>query len=143
MTNASFVAQTVDWNPPHLYATLRAAFEHRGFSFVRILQRCPAYTDFVFEELQQDPSHLLLLTHPQGIPLEPNVLRLFPQQREHDPGDLGAARAVAEQGERVPIGLLFRDPTRPRYEQLTSRGLDMTPGEKLAALNRALDHFAV
>jgi len=30
ITNASFVAQTIDWNPPHLYSTIRAAYEHRG-----------------------------------------------------------------------------------------------------------------
>ncbi|MEK8036181.1 MAG: thiamine pyrophosphate-dependent enzyme, partial [candidate division NC10 bacterium] len=40
VTNASFVAQTGDWVPAHLYATLLAAYRHRGFAFVRILQRC-------------------------------------------------------------------------------------------------------
>jgi 2-oxoglutarate ferredoxin oxidoreductase subunit beta len=40
VTNASFVAQTVDWSPPHLLATLRAAHHHPGLAFVRIIQRC-------------------------------------------------------------------------------------------------------
>ena len=33
VTNASFVAQTAEWVPAHLFATLEAAFEHPGFSF--------------------------------------------------------------------------------------------------------------
>ena len=40
-TNVSFVAQTAEWIPAHLYATLRAAYHHKGLGFVRILQRCP------------------------------------------------------------------------------------------------------
>ncbi len=44
VTNASFVAQTAEWVPAHLFATLRAAYQHRGLAFVRILQRCPIYT---------------------------------------------------------------------------------------------------
>ena len=40
ITNASFVAQTAEWIPPHLFATIRAAYRHRGFAFVRVFQRC-------------------------------------------------------------------------------------------------------
>ncbi|MBA1331259.1 2-oxoglutarate oxidoreductase, partial [Candidatus Endoriftia persephone str. Guaymas] len=41
ISNVSFVAQVPDWNPPMLYETIKAAHQHRGTSFVRILQRCP------------------------------------------------------------------------------------------------------
>ena len=47
ITNASFVAQTIDWNPPHLYNTIKAAHEHQGLSFVRVLQRFLAHSQFV------------------------------------------------------------------------------------------------
>jgi 2-oxoglutarate/2-oxoacid ferredoxin oxidoreductase subunit beta len=49
LTNASFVAQTAEWVPAHMYATLRAAYRHRGFSFVRILQRCPVFTPGLYQ----------------------------------------------------------------------------------------------
>jgi len=49
VSNASFVAQTADWVPAHLYATLQAAYAHNGFSFIRILQRCPKFTPDVFQ----------------------------------------------------------------------------------------------
>src|SRR5580765_2261642 len=48
-TNVSFVAQTAEWVPAHLYATLRAAYHHRGLAFVRILQRCPMYTQSIYD----------------------------------------------------------------------------------------------
>src|SRR5512141_416078 len=36
--NVSFVAQTVDWIPEVLYDIVRAAYHHKGLSFVRIVQ---------------------------------------------------------------------------------------------------------
>jgi 2-oxoglutarate ferredoxin oxidoreductase subunit beta len=37
--NVSFVAQAVDWIPELLYDIVSAAYKHRGFSFIRIVQR--------------------------------------------------------------------------------------------------------
>ncbi|MBK8975602.1 MAG: 2-oxoglutarate oxidoreductase [Planctomycetes bacterium] len=145
-TNVSFVAQTVDWNPVHLHATLREAHKHRGMSFVRILQRCPTYTAAVFEELQRDPSRLLLLKGDDNVAVDPAVMKIFPNQAEHDPSDIGAARALAEtgsQGEKVPVGILFRDASRPCYEDFTMQGLGISAEDKLAGLKRELDKFAV
>jgi len=143
ISNVSFVAQTVDWRPAHLYATLRAAFDHKGLSFVRVLQRCPQFTPRIFDELQQDPSKVLLLEHAGGITLDDKVRRAFPNIVTHDPADMDAARRIADTIEPMPIGLLFRDPTRPRYEELSYRGLDMPAAKKLTALERAFDEFAI
>ena len=41
--NVSFVAQAVDWIPEVLYDIVSQAFHHKGFSFVRIVQRCPEW----------------------------------------------------------------------------------------------------
>jgi 2-oxoglutarate ferredoxin oxidoreductase subunit beta len=141
--NVSFVARTVDWNPGHLYQTLRAARRHRGTSFVHILQRCPTYTPYVFDELRRDPDLTLLLTHPDGVPADEGSLRLYQNQREHDPRDFAAARALAASREKLAIGLLYRDPTAPRYETATTVGLGMPRAQKVAALERALDAFAI
>ena len=35
--NVSFVAQAVDWIPELLYDVVRAAYHHKGLSFVRIV----------------------------------------------------------------------------------------------------------
>ncbi len=143
ITNVSFVAQVVDWNAPLLFETLKAAHRHRGTSFVRIIQRCPVYAESVSKAIQQDPSQLLLLTHEKGLQVDKSVSRLFPQQREHDPGDLAQAFAIAADTGRHPVGLLYHNPQAPRYEELSSVGSDMTPEEKLAALERAFDAFAI
>jgi 2-oxoglutarate/2-oxoacid ferredoxin oxidoreductase subunit beta len=142
-TNVSFVARTVDWNPVHLHATLEAAFEHKGFSFVHIQQRCPQYTGKIFDELQQDPSRMLYLKHDDGITLDPEIERLFPNQAVHDPRDHNQALALANREDVLPIGILLRDPTRPIYEGFTTTGLQMSAEERLEGLNRELDRFAI
>jgi 2-oxoglutarate ferredoxin oxidoreductase subunit beta len=143
ITNVSFVAQVVDWNAPLLYETLKAAYRHRGTGFVRIIQRCPVYAKSVSEEIQHDASRLLLLTHEKGIPVDKNVRRLFSNQTEHDPSDLAAAWKLAADQQRLPVGLLYHNPHAPRYEALSSHGVSMTPEERLAGINAALDRFAV
>jgi 2-oxoglutarate/2-oxoacid ferredoxin oxidoreductase subunit beta len=143
ITNVSFVAQTVDWNPVHLHATLLAAYRHRGFSFVRILQRCPTYTDDVFTALQKTPDRLQLLSHPDGIPDDDTLRRVYSNQLEHDPSDLGAALALAAQLDPVPLGVLYRNPNAARYDEYTARGLNMPEDDRLEVLERELDCFAI
>ena len=142
-TNVSFVAQTVDWNPMHLYATLQRAYHHPGLSFVRVMQRCPTYTSHVFDSLQNDPSKLLVLTHPDGVPTEKSLAQVFANRQEHDPSDVVAARELAGREDVLPVGLLFCDPTRPRYEQYTAAGLELDTSEKLRGLEEELARFAV
>ncbi len=142
-TNASFVARTVDWNPPHLYRTLQTAYHHRGLSFVHILQRCPTYTEAIFDELRNDPDRLLLLAHDDGVPVDPAVAKIFRYQQDHDPADLTAARQLAEPSEKVPIGLFYRNSEAPRYDAITVAGLGLGARDKLAGLDRELDRFAV
>ncbi|MBT8486629.1 MAG: 2-oxoglutarate oxidoreductase [Phycisphaerales bacterium] len=144
MANVSFVAQTVDWNPVHVHATLLAAFHHPGFSFVRIFQRCPQYTSGVFEAAQRDPSLIQLVEHERGIQADPAGTKMYTTRIEHDPGDIEQARHIAH-GENgcLSIGLLFQDPERPRYEDMTTQGLDMTTEEKVRALEAEFDRFAI
>ena len=141
--NVSVVAQTVDWNPLHLQETLHEAYRHRGTSFVRILQRCPTYTAGVFEELVRDPSRMLVLEHENGVPVHETVRRVFPNRETHDPADMAGARVVADREDLVPMGLLFKDPTRTCYETFSERGLQMSPEEKVEAMNREMDRFLV
>lgn len=143
VSNVSFVAQTVDWNVPHLYATLKTAYEHKGFSFVRILQRCPQFSEHVYEEYKKDASRLKLLTHEKGIQLDDKITARFPVQHEHDPGDKAKALTLANDLDPIPIGLLYWDPDAPSYSDFTRQGMEMPVDKKIAALNDALDHFAI
>ena len=142
-TNVSFVAKTVDWHPPHLHATLHAAYHHKGTSFVHIAQRCPQYTQDLFTEAQRDPSLVLLLTDENGITLDPDVAGRFPTQQSHDPTDLNRALDVARREDVIPIGLLYQNRERLLYDDFCQRGLAMTVSEKLEALEAEIDRFAI
>ena len=120
VTNASFVAQTAEWSPPHLEATLRAAYAHPGFAFVRILQRCPVYMPEQFQDAVQDRTLVELLTHEHGVQV-PQLASIYKARRAHDPSDIHAARRLAEEASPVRLGVFFRDPARPRYEETRRR----------------------
>jgi len=143
ISNVSFVAQTVDWNPVHVYATLKRAFEHPGLSFVRIMQRCPQFTPLVFEDAQRDPSLILLLEDEHGVVADEAGTKIYTNRMAHDPSDINRAREIASREDVIPIGLLFADPDRPRYETTSSLGTDVTIEEKLVAFDKELDRFAI
>ena len=141
VTNVSFVAQTAEWSPPHLEATLRAAYAHPGLAFVRILQRCPVYMPAQFQDAVQDRTVVELLTHPDGVDV-PQLAAVYKAQRTHDPSDIAAARSLANDEHPVRLGVFFRDPSRPRYED-TRRPPPRTADEKVALLGKELDRYAV
>jgi 2-oxoglutarate ferredoxin oxidoreductase subunit beta len=140
-TNVSFVAQTAEWIPAHLYATLRAAYRHHGFAFVRILQRCPMYTSSIYERAVRDPSLVDLLVHDDGI-LAPELDTIYKARTAHDPSDLDAARRLAEANDRIRLGLFFRDEKRVCYDELR-RPRKISSAERIALLNAELDKHAV
>jgi len=141
VTNASFVAQTAEWVPAHLFATLKAAYHHKGFSFVRILQRCPAYLPKLFEEAVTNPERIEMLVHPDGIEV-PELAEVYKDRVFHDPTDIDAARRYAEDQSRVRLGVFFRDESRPRYEE-TRHLPTLTADEKLQVLEQEFDRYAV
>lgn len=143
VANASFVAQTVDWNPPHLYATILAAHRHRGFSFVRILQRCPHFTRKIFEPCQRDPTLMLLMDHPDGIVVDQATRKIFTNQIDHDPDDLLEAQALATRDDVHPIGLFYRNETADHYEDYSQQGIEMDPAERVRAFELELDRFQI
>ncbi len=140
ITNASFVAQTADWAPQHLYETLEAAYAHQGFSFVRIMQRCPVWTSILFQDAVRDPARVAVLVHERGI-RDAGTEELHKHHIDHDPSDLDAARHLAEEG-GMRLGLFYRDASCPRYEE-TRRQAAYTPAERIAVLEKEFDRHAV
>jgi 2-oxoglutarate ferredoxin oxidoreductase subunit beta len=121
--NVSFVAQAVDWIPDVLYKVVSAAFHHRGFSFVRIVQRCPEWLPNLHEPWIKDPQRVRLV--------------------DHDPSDLAAAREIASQLDPIPVGILYRNPDVPCYEDLRRTGVLRTPQLVRAGLEAQLDEVTV
>ena len=140
-TNASFVAQTAEFVPAHLYATLRAAFHHNGFAFVRILQRCPIYLPGHYDAAVKNTQTVEMLVHDDGV-LVPELEKIYTRRVSHDPADLFAAQRLAADTDVIRLGVFFRDETRPTYDVLR-RPPRRSMRERLEQLNRELDKHAV
>jgi 2-oxoglutarate ferredoxin oxidoreductase subunit beta len=141
VTNTSFVAQTAEFVPAHLFATLRAAYRHRGLSFVRILQRCPVYTPGIYGEAVKKPALVELLVHDDGVNV-PGLEGVYQQHRHHDPSDLATARELAQSHEPIRLGVFYRDPSRICYETLRAVP-PRTARERLTLLDTELDRYAI
>lgn len=141
MTNASFVAQTADWIPIHLLETLKAGYHHKGFAFVRILQRCPIWTSTIFEEAVRKPDMVEFLVHGDG-PWSKTPDPVYERKIHHDPRDLNRARALAEPGESVRLGIFYKNEEVPRYDEIRSLPR-RTREERAAVIERELDRFAL
>ncbi|MBI2015824.1 MAG: 2-oxoglutarate oxidoreductase [Chloroflexi bacterium] len=141
--NASFVAQAVDWIPEVLYQILSAAYRHKGTSFVRILQRCPEFMPGMFDPWVRDPSRTLLLRHEKALTLSPAVAATYRNQREHDPSDMNAAREIASVDDPIPVGILYHDPSAPRYEEIRNGGSVRTRETIRRGLEAELDRLTI
>jgi len=141
--NVSFVAQAVDWIPEVLYQIVSAAFHHQGFSFVRVIQRCPEFLPRMFDALVNDTQRTQLLIHEDGIQPSAAIGRLYRNQLQHDPADIDRAREIASVEDPIPIGILYRDPAVPCYEVIRNAALQRTPEMVRAGLESELDKFTV
>jgi len=70
---------------------LKAAINHRGFSYVDVLQACPTYNKFA--------THEYLLEHVFDV-----------QEENHDISDFEKSRAIAvDTSERISTGVLYQN----------------------------------
>jgi len=141
--NVSFVAQAVDWVPEVLYDIVKAAFHHQGLSFVRIVQRCPEWMPKLHDPWLHDPARVQLLHHERGLRISTGLGRVYRNQLEHDPLDLDAARRIASSVDPIPVGILFHDPSVPRYEDEKHPNPQRNAALIKAGLEAELDKFTV
>jgi 2-oxoglutarate ferredoxin oxidoreductase subunit beta len=141
--NVSFVAQAVDWVPESLYQIITAAYRHKGFSFVRILQRCPEFVGNMYEPWVHDPARLMMLTHQDGIQLSAGLQKIYKNVEQHDPSDIDRAREVASIDDPIPVGIIYRNPEVPCYEEIRGAGALRTADSISASLNAEFDKFTV
>lgn len=142
MTNVSFVAQTATWLPAHLDETIEKAWEHKGLSFVRVLQRCPVFMPKAFGDGGMN-FPVTFLQNDEGIPIHPGLLKRGPAQA-HNQRDINEAQRVAVTVDPAPMGLIYHNPDIPCYEEIRwSR--QQRPGhqEFVERLDATMDRFAV
>lgn len=142
MTNVSFVAQSATWLPAHLDETIEKAWEHKGLSFVRILQRCPVFMPKAFGE---GGLHypVRFLEHPEGIPVHPGLTKRGPVER-HNQHDINAAQRVAVTTDPAPMGLIYHNPEVPTYDEIRMAHRDHPDHSTFKKrLDAVLDGYAV
>ena len=95
--HAGFVARGFAGMPDHLANLFRQAHAFQGFALVDILQPCVSFNKVnTFDWYKQRVQEI-----PPG----------------HDPTDWSQAMALAQEfGERIPIGVIYRNETRPTFE---------------------------
>ncbi|MCG6951749.1 MAG: thiamine pyrophosphate-dependent enzyme [Betaproteobacteria bacterium] len=141
--NVSFVAQAVDWIPEMLYDIVKAAYHHRGFSFIRIVQRCPEWLPKVWDPWLHDPSRIQVLTHEDGVPVSESLAKVYRNRLEHDPANLNRAREIAADTDNIPVGILYRNPEVPCYEDLRASTRLRTTDYVKAGLETEFDKFTI
>ena len=130
----SFVATTADWMPDHFVNTLEAAFNHNGFSFVHVTQRCPHFDEENFDH--KITSWFSFLKHPKGITPDKRIVDKA-EVVEHDPTDLQSAFKLAASPRRH-FGLYYINPDKPRYDEILLNQVKNTLQKPRAKL---LDYF--
>ena len=141
--NVSFVAQAVDWIPELLFDIVKAAYHHKGFSFVRIVQRCPEWLPKMWDPWLHDPMRIQLLHHEQGLQPSAGLGKVYRNQLEHDPSNLNRAREIAANTDEIPVGILYRNPAVPCYEDLRLSGKLRTHEYIRSGLEAEFDKFTV
>jgi len=141
--NVSFVAQTVDWIPEVMYDIVKAAYHHKGLSFVRIVQRCPEWMPKLFEPWLHDPQKILLLHHEDGLTVSPSLAKVYKNQERHDPANLNRAREIAGSNDPIPVGILYKNPEIPCYEDLRSSTVLRTPELVKSGLEKEFDKYTI
>ncbi|MFY9316173.1 MAG: thiamine pyrophosphate-dependent enzyme [Burkholderiales bacterium] len=141
--NVSFVAQVVDWIPEILYDVVKVAFHHKGFSFIRILQRCPEWLPKMMDPWLHDPNRILMLHHERGLKLSAGLRNTYRNQHEHDPLDIHRAREIASTTDPIPVGILYHNPAVPCYEETRHAGQLRTAEHVRSGLEAELDKYTV
>ena len=141
--NVSFVAQAVDWIPEALYDIISAAYHHKGLSFVRIVQRCPEWLPKMHDPAMHDPDRILLVNHERGLKVSPSLAKVYKNQVVHDPLNIDRAREIASSTDPIPVGILYRNPDVPCYEDIRHAGALRTTELIAKGLNAELDKVTV
>jgi len=143
VTNVSFVAQVVEWVPDLMYQVIQQAFRHKGFSFIRILQRCPHFMPNLWDTLLANPDNLMVLESEDGVKLNEATAKVYKSRMAHDTSDLNRAREVAGMEDKVPVGILYRNESVPCYDELRKPRRQQVAEQTQSVLDNAFDRFGI
>lgn len=143
VSNVSFVANGVEWIPDLLYDIIKKAYHHHGFSFVRIMQRCPHFLPDLYNPIITDLHKMLILTHENGLQLTESHNKVYKSQMSHDPSDLKKAQEIAQIEDKVPIGILYQNEDLACYDEQQKARRVFSIEKRKEALESEFDKFAI
>ncbi len=130
-SGGTFIARTIDTEAKHLAAVVTRGHDHRGASFIEILQNCPIYNDGIFEnvkdkkiaadfkvELEHGKAVIFGKQQEKGIRLNHDTLRLELVDASsedvlvHDETNKALATMLATmkgEGFPVAVGVIYRE----------------------------------
>ena len=119
----TFVARGYSYDIKHLKSLIKQAIEHKGLALVDVLQPCPTYNDVYTKAWFAGEGNIDPKTNKQI----PRVYKLEdegydPVVHEDDEEEVNAKVAQAfakstEWGNRIPIGVFYKNDHIPTYEQ--------------------------
>jgi len=101
---ATFVASTAEWLGAHMVETIERAFDHKGFSFVHVAQRCPKYNPDAWND--KESNWITFLEHENGVAADTRIGK-DASVVQHDPSDLDQAYLHAGHGP-TRFGLFYQ-----------------------------------
>ena len=99
--------------------------------------------DHFYDDAVRDPSKTRILVHGDGLRLSPDVSRIYRNQEAHDPLDMARALALASLDDEIPVGVLYRDPSVPCYEDLREGERPNTPDLIRTVLDEEFDKVTI
>ncbi|EWG07700.1 MAG: 2-oxoglutarate ferredoxin oxidoreductase subunit beta [Candidatus Aramenus sulfurataquae] len=105
----TFVARGYAYDVKHLKELMKMAFSRKGLSLIEVLQPCPTYNDIFTKEYFDKRVYKL-----DNLPDWDPVVR-----REEEKGEKMSKAILKsmEWGERIPIGVFYRNDLVPSFEE--------------------------
>ncbi|MBU0978442.1 MAG: thiamine pyrophosphate-dependent enzyme [Patescibacteria group bacterium] len=101
-TEATFVARAYTGQPAQLTKIIQAGFEHKGFALIDVIQYCPTFN--------QKQDHAWFSERVYDL-----------KEAGHDAGDKLKAMQLAQEKDRIPLGIFYQDLSSPPYHAQVSR----------------------
>jgi 2-oxoglutarate ferredoxin oxidoreductase subunit beta len=121
----SYVASTVSTQVKQMSALMSEAMDHPGFAIVHIQSPCTEYNN-TFEALKGNAK--------KGIPA-----LAYEIPDDHDESDINASFDLVNNG-GIPIGVIYRDASRPTFDQRIDEVSQKAKAKSVSAL---LDSYSV
>ena len=96
-----------------------------------------------FGPYMNDPDRILLVNHERGLKVSPSLAKVYKNQVVHDPLNIDRAREIASSTDPIPVGILYRNPDVPCYEDIRHAGALRTTELIAKGLNAELDKVTV